>query len=118
MSMTSTFDAAMADLATYARSAVMLTRSPDGVGTARELLETVNRRLAGIVADPTLPPETYSRLVELRDTVGAHLLASASLDDVVPERARQLLARASDVVLRSAGDYGATAWEAGSPVTR
>src|SRR5262249_61522870 len=107
--------AAMADLATYARFAVMLTRTPDGVGSARELLETVNRRLADIVADPALPPETYSRLVELRDTVGAHLLASATLDDVVPDRARPLLARASDAVLRGAGGFGPRGFQAAPP---
>jgi hypothetical protein len=102
MSVTSAgFDAVMADVATYARFAGMLTQTPDGVGSARELLETVNRRLADVVADPSLPSGTYITLVELRDLVGAHLLASASLDDVVPDRARALLARASDAVLRS-----------------
>ena len=109
MTMTSTLDAAMTDLATYARFAVMLTQTPDGVASARELLETVSRRLGELVADPTLSPEVYTRLVELRDTIGAHLLASQSLDDVVPDRARQLLTRASDAVLRSASGYAATA---------
>src|SRR4051812_30381845 len=91
----------MADVSIYARFAGMLTQTPEGLDSARELLETVNRRLAEVVADPTLSSATYSRLVELRDTVGAHLLAAASLDDVVPERARQLLARASALVLQS-----------------
>src|SRR5437870_12120506 len=91
----------MADVAAYARFAGMLTQTPEGLDSARELLETVNRRLADVVSDPALPSTTYIRLVELRDTVGAHLLAAATLDDVVPERARQLLARASDLVLQS-----------------
>jgi len=105
----SELEAAMGDLATYARFAAMLTQTPDGMGSARELLETVNRRLGELVAEPTLSPATYSQLVELRDTVGAHLLASASLDDVVPDRARQLLARASDTVLRNASLHARSA---------
>jgi hypothetical protein len=92
----------LADVAAYARLAGMLTQTPNGVRSARELLETVNRRLADVVSDPDVPPATYTRLVALRDTVGAHLLAAASLDDVVPDRARALLARASDAVVRSA----------------
>ena len=91
----------MADVSTYARFAGMLTQTPAGLDSARELLETVNRRLADVLSDPALSSTTYSRLVELRDAVGAHLLAAASLDDVVPERARLLLARASDLVLQS-----------------
>ena len=100
--MSTGLDAVMADVSTYARFAGMLTQTPEGLDSARELLETVNRRLADVVSDPALSSATYSRLVELRDTVGAHLLAAASLDDVVPERARQLLARASDLVLQTA----------------
>ena len=95
-------DVMMADVATYARFAGMLTQTPDGIASARELLETISRRLGEVVAEPELPSHIYNRLVELRDAIGAHLLASATLDDVVPERARQLLARASDLVLRSA----------------
>jgi hypothetical protein len=103
MSVTATtFEAVMADLSIYARFAGMLTQTPEGLDSARELLETVNHRLADVVADPALPPATYCRLVELRDAVGSHLLAAASLDDVVPERARQLLARASDLVVQLA----------------
>jgi hypothetical protein len=92
----------LAGLAEPAREALILTEVPFGIDRARALLAQVDRRLAQLAADPELPGDVHARVVDLRDRVGAHLLAADNLDEAGAQKGgRDLVARAARMVFES-----------------
>lgn len=65
---------------------------------ASEMLGTVEALLGHLAVDRGVETDVADRLLNLRDDLGGHLLAAATLDDVgVPSRAAvELLRRAAD----------------------
>jgi hypothetical protein len=69
------------------------------IAEAIAMLEAAGAVMARFAALADVPVTTARRLLRARDTVDAHLLAAASLQELgMADDARRLLARAADVV--------------------
>jgi len=91
--------------ADLARDLARLGGIEESVERASSLLDIIGVEIAEAASHPALSAATARRLLRLRDTVDAHLLAASSLHELaMADDASRLLTRAADAVRASLDD--------------